>query len=185
MTRVIALVTCPICTCPSQRPQKSQPPLKRSECPDSFNGTSTALRPAGFDASVFILCSALVVFLACGIGICVDFGVFHSEVRCAVKRPFNCLNISLKIRLGAQKKEIFRRPFPSTSQHFSHFCILKLRLAQLVLPRAQRHPYWTTSASNASSSCPRSTRVGREHRHQAQFEELLLNAKLRSQTSIV
>lgn len=25
--------------CPSQRPQKSQPPLKRSECPDSFNGT--------------------------------------------------------------------------------------------------------------------------------------------------
>lgn len=71
-----------ICTCPSQRPQKSQPPLKRSECPDSFNGTSTAMRPAaGFDASVFILCSALVGFLACGIGIgmCVDLGFFHSE----------------------------------------------------------------------------------------------------------
>ena len=144
-----------ICTCPSQRPQKSQPPLKRSECPDSFNGTSTAMRPAaGFDASVFILCSALVGFLACGIGIgmCVDLGFFHSETGMQWSVPSRSwYKFQSANQTWSTKKKIFRKPFPSISQHFG---ILKLRLAQLVLPRAQRHLYWTTSVSNASWSCP-------------------------------
>ena len=75
--------------------------------------------------------------------------------RYAVKRLFKDLDNykfqSANQTWSTKKKEIFRRPFPSISQHFG---ILKLRLAQLVLPRAQRHLYWTTSVSNASWSCP-------------------------------